>query len=33
MINNLKGRAPVDFAIFEITLKVKEKTPYIVVAL
>jgi len=33
MINNLKGRAPIDFAIFDITLRIKEKTPYIVVAL
>lgn len=33
MITSLKARAPQDFAIFDITLKIKEKTPYIVVAL
>ena len=33
MINGLKARAPADYNIFEITLKIKEKTPYIVVAL
>ena len=33
LILDLKGRAPADFSMLDITAKIKDKTPYIVVCL
>jgi len=33
ILMDLKARAPVDFNMFDITAKIKDKSPYVVVAL
>jgi len=33
IVMDLKSRAPPDFNMFDITAKIKDKTPYVVVAI